>query len=75
MEHEAVKRLIAEVEGAEPDGEMYDAKIKVMSEFVKHHVKEEQTQMFKEAKKSGLDMRKLGAKLQARKKELLAARV
>lgn len=74
VEHDAVKDLIAQVEGVEPDGEMYDAKVKVMGEFVKHHVKEEQTQMFPKAKKSGLDLRELGRQIKARKQKLMAKR-
>ena len=74
VEHASVKDLIAQVQGVEPGDEMYDAKVKVMGEFVKHHVKEEQTQMFPKAKKSGLDMRELGKQLHARKEELMAER-
>lgn len=74
VEHGSVKELIAQVEGVEPDGEMYDARVKVMGEFVKHHVKEEQTQMFPKAKKSGLDLMALGRQMQERKKEIMAAR-
>jgi hemerythrin superfamily protein len=73
VEHASVKDLIAQVRGVQPDGEMYDARVKVMSEFVKHHVKEEQTEMFPKAKKTKLDMTVLGAQLQSRKEELLAA--
>jgi hemerythrin superfamily protein len=71
VEHASVKSLIEQVEGKEPDGEMFDAKIKVMSEFVKHHVKEEQNEMFPKAKKTKLDMNELGARMAARKDELL----
>jgi hemerythrin superfamily protein len=74
VEHATLKDLIAQVEGVEPDGEMFDAKIKVMSEYVKHHVKEEQEEMFPKAKSTGLDMVELGAKLSERKQELLAQR-
>src|ERR1700739_271905 len=45
-EHATLKELIAQVKDKEPDGEMFDAKIQVMSEYTKHHVKEEQTEMF-----------------------------
>lgn len=51
---------------------MYDAKVKVLSEYVKHHVKEEQTVMYVKAKASSLDMLELGARMAARKDELLA---
>ena len=72
VEHASLKDLIAQIEGIEPDGEMYDAKVKVLCEYVKHHVKEEQNEMFPKAKASELDMRELGAKMAARKEELVA---
>jgi len=74
VEQATLKDLIAQVEGIEPDGEMFDAKVKVMSEYVKHHVKEEHTEMFPKAKATKLDMIELGARMAARKQELLAAR-
>lgn len=74
VEHATLKNLIAQIEGVEPDGEIYDAKVKVLSEYVKHHVKEEQNEIFPKAKESSkLDLVDLGAKLQERKDELLAA--
>jgi hemerythrin superfamily protein len=73
VEHATLKDLIAQVEGVEPDGEMFDAKVKVMSEYVKHHVKEEQAEMFPKARKTKLDMLALGERMAARKEELLAA--
>ena len=74
IEHASVKDLIAQVEGVEPDGEMFDAKIKVLSEYVKHHVKEEHNEMFPKAKATRLDMAELGAQMAERKAELLAQR-
>ncbi len=73
VEHASLKSLIAQVEGKEPDGEMYDAKIKVLSEYVKHHVKEEQNEMFPKAKATKLDMVEIGEQITARKQELMAA--
>ena len=73
VEHAGVKDLIAQLEGAEPDGEIYDAKVKVLSEYVKHHVKEEQTEMFPKVKDSSLDLVELGVQMAARKADLLAA--
>jgi hemerythrin superfamily protein len=72
VEHASVKDLIAQVRDKEPGGEEYDAKVKVMGEFVKHHVKEEQTEMFPKAKKATrLDLVELGEQMQARKQELM----
>ena len=72
VEHASLKELIAQVKDREPDGEMFDAKIKVMSEYTKHHVKEEQNEIFPAAKKTRLDMLDLGARIAARKEELMA---
>ena len=71
VEHETLKWLIAQVDGADPDGEEYDAKVQVMAEYVKHHVKEEQNEMFPKAKATRLDMADLGAQIAARKEALL----
>jgi hemerythrin superfamily protein len=74
VEHASLKALIAQIEGVAPDGEMYDAKVKVLSEYVKHHVKEEQGEMFKKARATSLDMKALGARMAERKAELMAQR-
>jgi len=74
IEHATLQGLIAQVENIEPDGEMFDAKIKVLSEYVHHHVKEEQEEMFPKARETKLDMTALGAQLAARKAELFAQR-
>lgn len=71
VEHATLKDLIAQIEGVEPDGEMFDAKVKVLSEYVKHHVKEEQNELFPKVKASKLDLYALGEELQQRKEELL----
>ena len=72
VEHATLKELIAQVKDQEPDGEMFDARIKVMSEYTRHHVKEEQNEMFPKAKATRLDMQQLGAQIAARKEELMA---
>ena len=74
VEHATLKELMSQIEGVEPDGEMFDAKVKVLSEYVEHHVKEEQNEMFPKAKASNLDMMELGAQIAQRKEELLAER-
>jgi len=73
VEHAMLKTLIAQIEGEEPDGELFDAKVKVLGEYVKHHVKEEQSQIFVKAKESSkLDLSKLGEQLLRRKEELMS---
>lgn len=74
VEHATLKDLIAQIENVQPDGEMFDAKVKVLSEYVKHHVKEEQNEMFPKARATDLDMVKLGAQLKSRKDELMTLR-
>ena len=73
IEHEAAKKLIAEIEATGPDDDYFDAKVKVLSEMIKHHVKEEEQPngMFSEARKSDMDLAKLGKKLKARKQQLM----
>ena len=70
VEHATLKDLIAQVKDIEPDGDVYDAKIKVLSEYVKHHVKEEESEMFPEAKSTKLNLMELGAQITQRKAEL-----
>ncbi len=74
VEHDGAKMLIAEIESGRPDDAFYDAKVKVLSEEIKHHVKEEEQPggIFAQMRKSGADLKALGAKLQARKDQLMA---
>jgi hemerythrin superfamily protein len=74
VEHEGAKTLIAEIRSMSPSDDYFDAKVTVLSEMIKHHVKEEEQPggMFAEAKKSNMDLHSLGAQLRDRKKELLA---
>ena len=74
VKHASMKDLIAQIAGVAPDGEMSDAKVKVLSEYVKHHVKEEQTGMFPRASATRLDMLELGARRVERKQRLMADR-
>lgn len=70
VEHQSVKDLIKQLEAMAPDDELYDAKVTVLGEYVKHHVKEEQTEMFPKVKKSELDLKALGARMTEEKKRL-----
>jgi hypothetical protein len=74
VEHDGAKVLINDLMESGSDSPMYDAKVMVLSEYIKHHVKEEEkarTGVFAEAKRKGLDMSALGAELKARKQELM----
>jgi hemerythrin superfamily protein len=72
VEHNGAKKLIAEIEEGGPDDDYFDAKVSVLSEMIKHHVKEEEGPggMFSEARDSDMDLAELGRILAARKAEL-----
>ncbi len=70
VEHAAAKDLIAEIETMQPGEELYDAKVTVLQEQIEHHVEEEETEYFPKLKKTDMDMKGVGAQLNARKEEL-----
>jgi hemerythrin HHE cation binding domain-containing protein len=75
VEHDGAKVLLSELMNSDPDDEFYDAKVTVLSEDIKHHVKEEEKRgegLFAQAKEAGLDLEALGERLAARKEELMA---
>ena len=76
VEHDGAKVLIAEIEAGGPDDRFYEAKVKVLSEEIAHHIEEEEKRvegMFAQARKAGLDMDDLGARMAAEKEQLMAA--
>jgi hemerythrin superfamily protein len=73
VEHQTLKTLLPELPAATPGDDLYDAKVKVLSEYVKHHVKEEEGEMFPMARKADIDLDALGKKLRERKGELESA--
>jgi hypothetical protein len=75
VEHDGAKVMIAELLASSPDDEFYDAKMTVLSEEIKHHVKEEEKPgegMFAQARDGELDMEALADRMKARKEQLLA---
>ena len=70
VEHQTLKDLVSRLESAPTDDPLYDAGVKVLSEYVKHHVREEENELFPKVKSSGLDLVDLGSKLEARKGQL-----
>ncbi len=72
VEHDTVRELIAKLEGMDAGDEKLKAHFTVLTEYVKHHVKEEEKEMFPKVKKlASLDLKSLGAKMKARKTELM----
>jgi hemerythrin superfamily protein len=72
-EHDVVKRLIEELQTAEPEAEQYDAKFKVLSENVEHHAQEEEDEMFPVAREVlGENVGRLGREMKQRKEDLTA---
>jgi Mor family transcriptional regulator len=72
VEHASAKDLIAEIRDMDPGDDLYDAKIKVLSEQIEHHVGEEEKEMFLEVRKSKLDLVALGEQMGALKQQLEA---
>lgn len=72
VEHDGAKSLIAQLETMKPGDDHYDAKVTVLGEYIEHHVKEEQSDMFPKARKSKLDMAELGEQMMRCKEELQA---
>jgi hypothetical protein len=72
VEHDGAKVLISEILSGSPEDEFYDAKVKVLSEMIKHHVKEEEQRggLFAQAKAAELDLEALGERMKMRKDEL-----
>ncbi len=75
VEHASAKDLIAQIQAGEPDSDHYDAKVKVLGEYINHHVQEEESEMFTKCRKAKMDLAGLAAQLMERKEELLGENV
>lgn len=73
VEHQSLKDIIGRLQSTTLADPLFDAGVKVLSEYVKHHVKEEEKELFPMVDSMDIDLEKLGAKMHARKLELLAA--
>ncbi len=71
VEHSCAKTLIAQIEAMRPGQPLYDAKVKVLGEQIRHHVEEEENELFPDMRKTNIDLDVLGVKLAARKVELM----
>jgi hemerythrin superfamily protein len=70
VEHEGIKRLVGEIQGMSPGDELFEAKVSVLIEYVKHHVKEEENEMFPKIRDSDLDLVALREELEAAKERM-----
>lgn len=75
VEHAGAKDLIKQIKAMIGDEELFDTKVKVLAEQIKHHVKEEEKEMFPNVQKSKLDIVSLGEQIAQRKTELRSNRV
>lgn len=72
VEHASAKALIAEIQDMNADDDHFDAKVKVLGEYIDHHVKEEQDEMFPKCQETDMDLKGLGVQLAERKEALIA---
>ena len=72
VEHTSVRELIQKIEGMKADDEKRNAHFTVLSEYVKHHVKEEEKEMFPKVKKLGIDLKALGVRMKERRSALMS---
>jgi len=63
VEHAGVRDLVSQLQSMRPDDDLYDAKVTVMSEYVNHHIEEEQNEIFPKVKKAKLDLERLGEQI------------
>lgn len=70
VEHASAKDLIAQIEGMQADDDLYDAKVKVLSEQIEHHVREEEDEMFPKVRKTSLDLNALAEEMMALKQQI-----
>ena len=70
VEHNSAKELIAQLESASEIDEQYNAKVKVLGEYIKHHVNEEENEIFPKVSDEQEELDELGQEMSSRKGEL-----
>jgi len=73
VEHASAKELIAQIQAGDATDEKWEAKVTVLGEYIRHHVKEEQNEMFPKVRKTRLDLKALAEQLISRKDELISS--
>ena len=72
VEHAGAKSLIAQIKTMTSDQPLYDAKVKVLGEYIEHHVKEEESEFFPKLRETTLDLDAMGERMAARKQQWVA---
>ncbi|MFL6697232.1 MAG: hemerythrin domain-containing protein [Vitreoscilla sp.] len=72
VEHAGAKNLISQLKTMTSDQPLFDAKVKVLGEYIDHHVKEEESQFFPKLRQTPLDLEAMGEQMAQRKKQLMA---
>ena len=73
VEHASAKTLIAELEAAGAGDRLYDAKVKVLGEYIRHHVEEEEGELFPQCRRTGMDLHGIVMPMATRRAELMRA--
>lgn len=71
IEHGSAKELIAQIGAAQASDPLYDARVKVLGEYIRHHVKEEEGELFPACRKSEMDLAEIAVRLEKRKSQLM----
>lgn len=71
VEHASARDLIEQIQEMDPSEDLYDAKVKVLGEYIKHHIREEEGEIFPRLQDADLDLEQLGEEITERRQELM----
>lgn len=71
VEHQAAKDLIEKIQSMNSSDPMYDAIVRVLGEYVNHHIEEEQNEIFPKVEKAKMDLEEIGSEIEERKEALM----
>jgi hemerythrin-like domain-containing protein len=71
VEHQAAKDLIEKIQSMNSSDPMYDALVRVLGEYVNHHIEEEQNEIFPKVEKAKMDLEEIGSEIEERKEALM----
>ena len=71
VEHASAKDLIGQIRSMKSSDPIYDATVRVLGEYINHHVEEEENEMFPKVQKSKMDLEEIGSEIAERKQVLM----